>query len=174
MVDAGQFSTYDTLTYRCKTDTFLTCKAQQGKDGTMAACFRYIVDDVNTSIEFYTRHLGFKVEMHPAPGFAEISRGDMHIYLTKPSPSLGGGAKMPSGEEQKPGGWNRIHLLVEELDRTIAALKSAGCHFRSDLIQGTGGKQILLEDPSGNLVELFEANTAAYRAPGSGSKAASA
>jgi len=175
MVDAGQFSaTYETLTYRCKTDTFLTCKAQQGKDGTMAACFRYIVDDVNTSIEFYTRHLGFKVEMHPAPGFAEISRGDMHIYLTKPSPSLGGGAKMPSGEEQKPGGWNRIHLLVEELDRTIAALKSAGCHFRSDLIQGTGGKQILLEDPSGNLVELFEANTAAYRAPGSGSKAASA
>ena len=78
---------------------------------------------------------------------------------------------MPSGEEQKPGGWNRIHLLVEQLDATIAALKSAGCRFRSDVIQGTGGKQILLEDPSGNLVELFEGNTAAYRAPGSGSKA---
>ena len=140
----------------------------------MAACFRYIVNDVNDAIEFYTRHLGFKVEMHPAPGFAEISRGDMHIYLTKPSPGVGGGAKMPSGEEQKPGGWNRIHLLVDKLDGTIAALKSAGCRFRSDVIQGTGGKQILLEDPSGNLVELFEANTAAYRAPGSGSKAAGA
>src|SRR6516162_7191877 len=106
----------------------------------MPACFRYIVNDVNAAIDFYTRHLGFKVEMHPAPGFAEIS--------------------MPSGEEQKPGGWNRIHLLVEDLDETIAELKSAGCRFRSDVIQGTGGKQILLEDPSGNLVELFEANTA--------------
>ncbi len=133
----------------------------------MAACFRYIVNDVDVAIDFYTRHLGFKVEMHPAPGFAEISRGDMHLYLTKPSPGVGGGAKMPSGEEQKPGGWNRIHLLVEDLDGAIATLKTAGCRFRSDVIQGTGGKQILLKDPSGNLVELFEANTAAYRAPGS-------
>jgi hypothetical protein len=95
----------------------------------------------------------------------------MHIYLTRPSPGVGGGVRMPSGEEQKPGGWNRIHLIVEELDGTIAALKSAGCRFRSDVIQGTGGKQILLEDPSGNLVELFQANTVAYRAPGSSSKA---
>jgi catechol 2,3-dioxygenase-like lactoylglutathione lyase family enzyme len=140
----------------------------------MAACFRYIVNDVDATIEFYKTHLGFKVEMHPAPGFAEISRGDMHLYLTKPSPGVGGGAAMPSGEAQKPGGWNRIHLLVEDLDGTIAALKSAHCHFRSDVIQGVGGKQILLEDPSGNLVELFEANTAAYRAPGAGSKAGNA
>jgi catechol 2,3-dioxygenase-like lactoylglutathione lyase family enzyme len=149
-------------------------KTEQGKDGTMAACFRYIVNDVDAAIDFYTRHLGFKVEMHPAPPFAEISRGDMHLYLTQPSsPGVGGGATMPSGEQQKPGGWNRIHLLVEELDGTIAKLKSAGCRFRSGVIQGAGGKQILLEDPSGNLVELFEANTAAYRAPGSGSKASS-
>ena len=141
----------------------------------MAACFRYIVNDVNAAIDFYTRHLDFKVELHPAPGFAEISSGDMHIYLTQPSaPGVGGGGKMPSGEEQEPGGWNRIHLLVEELDGTIARLKSAGCRFRSDVIQGTGGKQILLEDPSGNLVELFQANTAAYRAPGSNSKASGA
>jgi catechol 2,3-dioxygenase-like lactoylglutathione lyase family enzyme len=137
----------------------------------MAACFRYIVDDVDAAIAFYTGHLGFKVEMHPAPGFAEISRGDMHLYLTRPSPGVGGGAPMPSGEQQQPGGWNRIHLIVEDLDGTIAALKAASCRFRSAVIQGTGGKQILLEDPSGNLVELFQANTAAYRAPGSGSKA---
>ena len=137
----------------------------------MAACFRYIVDDVNAAIEFYTRHLGFKVEMHPAPSFAEISRGDMHIYLTQPSQGGGGGAAMPSGERQKPGGWNRIHLIVDELDGTIAKLKSAGCRFRNDMIQGVGGKQILLEDPSGNLIELFQPNTAEYRAPGSGSKA---
>ncbi len=96
----------------------------------MAACFRYIVDDVSAAIDFYTTHLSFKVEMHPAPGFAEISRGDMHIYLTQPSPGVGGGAKMPSGEQQKPGGWNRIHLIVDELDETIAKLKSAGCRRR--------------------------------------------
>ena len=139
----------------------------------MAACIRYIVNDVDAAIDFYTRHLGFKVEMHPAPGFAEISREDMHIYLTKPSPGVGGGAAMPSGEQQKPGGWNRVHLLVEEPDGTVAKLKAAGCRFRSDVIQGTGGKQILLEDPSGNLVELFQVTGRAYRAPGSGSKAGS-
>jgi catechol 2,3-dioxygenase-like lactoylglutathione lyase family enzyme len=140
----------------------------------MAACFRYIVNDVDAAIDFYTKHLGFKVEMHPAPAFAEISHGDMHLYLTKPSVrGAGGGMAMPSGEEQKPGGWNRIHLIVEDLDKTVAALKSASCRFRSEVIQGTGGKQILLEDPSGNLVELFQVNSAAYRAPGSGSKAGS-
>jgi predicted enzyme related to lactoylglutathione lyase len=136
----------------------------------MAACFRYIVNDVSAAIDFYTKLLGFKVEMHPAPPFAEISRGDMHIYLTQPSQG-GGGTAMPSGEQQKPGGWNRIHLVVENLDGTIATLKSSGCHFRSEVIQGVGGKQILLEDPSGNLVELFEPNSATYRAPGSASKA---
>jgi catechol 2,3-dioxygenase-like lactoylglutathione lyase family enzyme len=137
----------------------------------MAASFRYIVNDVSVAIDFYTRLLGFKVEMHPAPGFAEISLGDMHLYLTQPQGrGVGGGSPMPSGEQQTPGGWNRIHLLVEDLDANIAQLRSAGAHFRNEAVQGTGGKQILLEDPSGNLVELFEANTAVYRAPGSGSK----
>src|SRR5262249_8101376 len=110
----------------------------------MAACFRYIVTDVSAAIDFYTRHLGFKVEMHPAPPFAEISCGDMHIYLPQPSRGGGGGAPMPSGEQQRPGGWNRVHLTVEDLDGTIARLKSAGCRFRNDAIQGVGGKQVLL------------------------------
>lgn len=136
----------------------------------MAACFRYIVNDVNATIDFYTRHLGFKLEMHPAPPFAEISRGDMHLYVTEPF-RRGGGAAMPSGEQQKPGGWNRIHLIVDDLDGLIAKLRAAGCSFRNEAHQGVGGKQILLEDPSGNLIELFEPNTAEYRAPGSGSAA---
>lgn len=134
----------------------------------MAACFRYIVNDVSAAIEFYTERLGFKLVMHPAPAFAEISRGDMHIYLTQPS-GMGGGAAMPSGEEQRPGGWNRVHLIVEDLDASVSRLKAADCHFRNEVVQGVGGKQILLEDPSGNLIELFQPNTSAYRAPGSGS-----
>lgn len=131
----------------------------------MTACVRYIVNDVGAAIEFYTKNLGFKLEMHPAPPFAEISRGDLHLYLTQPS-GMGGGSSMPSGEQQKPGGWNRIHLIVEDLDSKIASLRASGCHFRNNVIQGAGGKQILLEDSSGNLIELFEPNTAEYRAPG--------
>ena len=137
----------------------------------MSACFRYIVDDVSAAIDFYTAHLGFKLEMHPAPAFAEISRGDMHLYLTQPSTIGGGGAALASGERQEPGGWNRIHLTVDDLDRTVTVLKAAGCSFRSEAIQGVAGKQILLQDPSGNLIELFQPNTAEYRAPGSASQA---
>jgi len=132
----------------------------------MAACFRYIVNDVGAAIAFYTQHLGFKLEMRPAPPFAEISRGDLHLYLNQPG-GAGGGSAARSGEQQAPGGWNRIHLVVEDLGADVARLKAAGCRFRTDVVQGVGGKQILLEDPSGNLVELFEPNTAAYRAPGS-------
>jgi catechol 2,3-dioxygenase-like lactoylglutathione lyase family enzyme len=138
----------------------------------MVACFRTIVDDVDAAIAFYTTHLGFRLEMHPAPTFAEVSRGDMHLYLTQPLQRAGGGAPMPSGEQQKPGGWNRIHLVVENLDGEVVKLKAAGCRFRNEIIQGVGGKQILLEDPSGNLVELFEPNSGAYRAPGSGTRRA--
>jgi catechol 2,3-dioxygenase-like lactoylglutathione lyase family enzyme len=137
------------------------------QERVMPACFRYIVRDVDAAIEFYTTQLGFKLEMHPAPPFAEISRGDMHLYLTQPG-STGGGSPMPSGEQQGPGGWNRIHLTVDDLDAAIAKLKASGSHFRNNVVQGVGGKQILLDDPSGNLIELFEPNTAAYRAPGPG------
>jgi catechol 2,3-dioxygenase-like lactoylglutathione lyase family enzyme len=137
----------------------------------MAACVRYIVNDVDAAIEFYTTQLGFKLEMHPAPPFAEVSRGDLHLYLSQPA-GFGGGAPMPSGEAQRPGGWNRIHLVVSDLDAQVARLQAAGQRFRNEVVQGVGGKQILLEDPSGNLVELFEPNTAEYRAPGSGSRGA--
>ena len=136
----------------------------------MAVCFRYIVTDVPASIAFYTQHLGFKLEMHPAPPFAEVSRGDLHIYLTQPYQRGGGGAAMSSGEQQAPGGWNRIHLVVDDLDALVAKLTAAGAHFRGAASQGVGGKQILLEDPSGNLVELFQPNTGEYRAPGSGQR----
>ncbi|HEV2498714.1 MAG TPA: VOC family protein [Terriglobia bacterium] len=121
----------------------------------MPAYFRYIVNDVDAAIAFYGKMLGFKVEMHPAPSFAEISRGDLHLYLSKPGTG-GGGSAMPSGEQPTPGGWNRIHIKVEDLAGTVEALKSEGSHFRNEIVTGIGGKQILLEDPSGNLIELFE------------------
>jgi catechol 2,3-dioxygenase-like lactoylglutathione lyase family enzyme len=158
--------TFETLTYRYETVTFYKLLAWRT---VMAACVRYLVNDVKAAIDFYTQHLGFKVEMHPAPPFAEISRDDLQLYLTQPAgQGAGGGAPMPSGEQQKPGGWNRIHLIVDDLDAMIAQLKAAGARFRKQVVQGTGGKQILLEDPSGNLIELFQPNTRAYRAPGSG------
>lgn len=133
----------------------------------MAACVRYLVNNVDESIDFYTKHLGFKLEMHPAPPFAEVSRDDLHLYLTQPAQRMGGGAPMADGEQQTPGGWNRIHLIVEDLDSVVSNLKREGCSFRSELIRGTGGNQILLQDPSGNLIELFQPNPGAYIAPGS-------
>jgi catechol 2,3-dioxygenase-like lactoylglutathione lyase family enzyme len=136
----------------------------------MAACFRYIADDVDAAIALSTQQSGFRVEMHPAPALAEISRGDTHLHLSQPG-SGGGGAAPGSGERPSPGGWDRIHLTVDDLDGDAARLRAAGCRFRGDGVQGIGGKQLLLEDPSGNLVELFEANTAACRAPGSGARA---
>ena len=134
----------------------------------MTACVRYIVDDVDAAIEFYAERLDFVVEMHPAPAFAEISREDLHLYLSQPTEEGGGGAPTSSGERQAPGGWNRIHLVVDDLEAEIERLEAAGCGFRDDVVQGVGGKQVLLEDPSGNLVELFQPNTDEYRAPGSG------
>ncbi|MBV9120894.1 MAG: VOC family protein [Chloroflexi bacterium] len=138
----------------------------------MPVCVRYIVNDVAESIDFYTRLLGFKLEMHPSPPFAEVSRGDLHMYLTQPTRMPGGGAAMPSGDAQTPGGWNRVHLIVDDLDALIATLSEQGATFRNEVIQGTGGKQILLQDPSGNLIELFQPNTADSRAPGSTTRTA--
>ncbi|MCI0708981.1 MAG: VOC family protein [Chloroflexi bacterium] len=116
---------------------------------------RYIVNDVDAAIAFYTEHLDFEVDMHPAPGFAALSRGSLQLYLNQPGAG-GAGASMPDGQQPAPGGWNRIQLIIEDLETTITALKEAGAHFRNDMVVGRGGKQILLEDPSGNLIELFE------------------
>lgn len=117
---------------------------------------RYIVTDLDAAIAFYTRHLDFAVEMRPAPTFAMLRRGDLRLLLSVPSGQGGGGQTLPDGRRPEPGGWNRFQLQVSDLSATIDALRQAGVPFRSDLIQGVGGSQVLLEDPSGNPVELFE------------------
>lgn len=117
---------------------------------------RYIVRDVAAAIEFYTRHLGFHLDMHPAPPFAMLSRGELRLVLSAPNPSAGGGQPMPDGRQQEPGGWNRFAVLVDDLEAKVAELRKAGVRFRNDIVTGVGGKQILVEDPSGNPVELFQ------------------
>ena len=116
---------------------------------------RYIVDDVEEAIAFYTRHLGFGVELNPAPGFAILSRGDLRLLLNAPGAG-GSGQAMPDGRKPEPGGWNRIQLEVRDLASEVESLRNAGARFRNDIVSGRGGKQILVEDPSGNCVELFE------------------
>jgi catechol 2,3-dioxygenase-like lactoylglutathione lyase family enzyme len=116
---------------------------------------RYIVEDVEEAIEFYARHLGFGVEFHPAPGFAALSRGDLRLLLNAPGAG-GAGQAMPDGRGPEPGGWNRIQLEVRDLAGEVERLRDAGARFRNEIVSGRGGKQILLEDPSGNPIELFE------------------
>src|SRR5262245_36827094 len=117
---------------------------------------RYIVDDVPAAIDFYTRHLGFSVDMHPAPGFAAISRGDLRLLLSQPAGQGGAAQPMPDGRKPEPGGWNRIMITVADLDAEVGRLRAAGAVFRNDIVTGFGGKQILLDDPSGNPIELSE------------------
>jgi len=117
---------------------------------------RYIVRDVDAAIDFYTNHLGFREVMHPAPAFAMLSRGDLRLVLSAPNPAAGGGQPMPDGRVQEPGGWNRFAVEVEDLTAMVNRLRKAGAHFRNDIVTGVGGKQILVEDPSGNPVELFQ------------------
>ena len=116
---------------------------------------RYLVDDVEEAIAFYTGRLGFSVELNPAPGFAVLSRGDLRLLLNEPGAG-GAGQPMPDGREPEPGGWNRIQLEVDDLDGEVGAIRDAGARFRNEIVEGRGGKQILLEDPSGNPIELFE------------------
>lgn len=124
---------------------------------------RYIVRDVDAAIAFYTEQLGFKLEMHPAPPFAMLSRGSLRLVLSAPNPSGGGGQPMPDGTQQEPGGWNRFAIEVDDLAAIVKGLRQAGAHFRNDIVTGVGGKQILVEDPSGNPVELFEPTIAEAR-----------
>jgi catechol 2,3-dioxygenase-like lactoylglutathione lyase family enzyme len=116
---------------------------------------RYIAEDVDAAMEFYTQHLGFDVEQHPAPGFATLSRGDLRLLLNAPGAG-GAGQAMPDGRQPEPGGWNRFQLEVRDLAAEVESLRNSGAHFRNEIIGGRGGKQILLEDPSGNPIELFE------------------
>ena len=116
---------------------------------------RYIVNDVDAAIPFYTNMLGFKLEMHPAPGFAILSRGDLHLLLNRPGAG-GAGQAMPAGQHPLPGGWNRIQLEIENLEAAVVRLKTGGARFRNEIVTGNGGKQILIEDPFGNPIELFQ------------------
>ena len=117
---------------------------------------RYIVNDVDESIAFYCGQLGFQEVMHPAPTFAMLSRGDLRLVLSAPGGGGGGGQAMPDGSIPQPGGWNRFSLEVSDLAATVDTLRQVGAHFRNDIVTGVGGKQILVDDPSGNPVELFE------------------
>jgi catechol 2,3-dioxygenase-like lactoylglutathione lyase family enzyme len=117
---------------------------------------RYIVHDVDTAIAFYRDQLEFAVEMHPAPSFAMLRRGDLRLLLSSPSSEGGGGQSMPDGRRPEPGGWNRISLEVADLAGEVERLRAAGVHFRNEIVKGVGGDQILVEDPSGNPVELFQ------------------
>lgn len=117
---------------------------------------RYIVTDVDVAIAFYCQHLGFHLDMHPAPAFAMLSRGELRLVLSAPNPAGGGGQPMPDGTSQEPGGWNRFTIEVSDLVATVEALRQADAHFRNEIVTGVGGKQIILDDPSGNPIELFE------------------
>jgi catechol 2,3-dioxygenase-like lactoylglutathione lyase family enzyme len=115
---------------------------------------RYMVDDVHTAIDFYTGHLGFTLHSDAAPAFADVTRGNLRLLLAGPKSSAG--RPMPDGRKPGPGGWNRIHFIVPDITAEVARLRAEGVRFRNDIVTGPGGKQILIEDPAGNVVELFE------------------
>jgi catechol 2,3-dioxygenase-like lactoylglutathione lyase family enzyme len=119
----------------------------------MTVNVRYMVNDTKAAIAFYTTHLGFTLISDQSPAFADVSRGELRLLLSGPTSSAG--RAMPDGRRPEPGGWNRIHLIVEDIDGDVARLRAAGVRFRNDIIKGPGGSQVLIEDPSGNPIELF-------------------
>jgi catechol 2,3-dioxygenase-like lactoylglutathione lyase family enzyme len=114
---------------------------------------RYMVDDVATAVDFYTKVLGFEV-LNAFPPFADVAKGNLRLLLSGPMSSAG--RPMPDGEKPGPGGWNRIHLIVGDIDAEVAKLRQAGARFRNDVIEGPGGKQVLIQDPAGNVIEIFQ------------------
>ena len=123
-------------------------------DLTDLVSVRYMVDDVEAAIAFYTKHLGFALRMSAAPAFADVIRGRLRLLLSGPTSSAG--RPMPDGTVPSPGGWNRIHLIVSDIAADVDKLRAEGLTFRNDIVTGPGGQQILLEDPSGNVIELFQ------------------
>ncbi len=115
---------------------------------------RYMVDDVESAVAFYTTHFDFTVRSSAAPAFADVVRGNLRLLLSGPTSSAG--RPMPDGRTPGPGGWNRIHLIVDDIEAEVEGLRAAGLSFRNDIVSGPGGQQILLEDPSGNPIELFQ------------------
>ncbi len=123
-------------------------------DLTELVSVRYMVDDVEAATAFYTKHLGFTLRMSAAPAFADVTRGRLRLLLSGPASSAG--RPMPDGTVPSPGGWNRIHLIVSDVAAEVEKLRADGVTFRNDIVTGPGGQQILLEDPSGNVIELFQ------------------
>ena len=121
---------------------------------TELASVRYLVDDVDAAVDFYTTHLEFRLGLNAAPAFAEVLRGPLRLLLSGPTSS--GARPMPDGATPVPGGWNRIHLIVDDIAVEVERLRAAGVRFRNDIISGPGGQQVLLHDPAGNLIELFQ------------------
>jgi catechol 2,3-dioxygenase-like lactoylglutathione lyase family enzyme len=115
---------------------------------------RYMVDDVENAVDFYTTHFGFTVRSSAAPAFADVVRGNLRLLLSGPTSSAG--RSMPDGRTPHPGGWNRIHFIVDDIGTEVERLRAAGVTFRNDIVTGPGGRQILLEDPAGNPIELFQ------------------
>ena len=115
---------------------------------------RYMVDNVQKAVDFYTSHLGFVLRLNAAPAFADVTRGSLRLLLAGPASSAG--RPMPDGTKPGPGGWNRIHFIVDDIEAEVARLRAEGVSFRNEIVTGPGGKQILAEDPSGNVVELFQ------------------
>ncbi|WP_310961826.1 VOC family protein [Nocardioides terrisoli] len=134
---------------------------------------RYIVDDVDAAIAFYCTHLGFVEVMHPAPTFAMLQRGALRLVLSAPGGGPGGGQAMPDGSLPRPGGWNRFSLEVDDLDETVAGLRRSGATFRNEIVDGVGGRQVLVDDPAGNPVELFQPTIAEAWLGGSGVRSGS-
>lgn len=134
----------------------LSWPATRDHGGMATVSVRYIVDDVDAAIGFYTRHLGFTEVMHPAPAFAMLVRGDLRLTLSAPGTQGGGGQAAADGSLPHPGGWNRFALEFDGLDDVVALLRAAGVFFRTGMVTGVGGRQVLIEDPAGNPVELFE------------------